>query len=318
MFIVLEGELHLEIEDLLVLLLGLRGEPLVVVEEAGGCGDDLQLVDAPLVAQILQDLVLLIQYRDCSLMGNIVKTHDTVGDTLGLNDTDPTDFRGVVAVSTAAGLSVDAIDVDDSEGVAWNDTSLVEVETVLLLSFCLIHEVLVDSVAVVDDSVSLILNSSLLILSDALIVSDVEVSALDGLLGTVLPDVRAEYLAAGGEDDVSAGVMCSQLLSALLVDVHVHGLALEALPVGQLPVHDVQHHLAHLLCVHYLKGLLNSIDFDFSGIVLLTTRSGIDCALVKDHNVTLAAIKNVGEYIYNFGIEVHQVVVLVVKIISLR
>ena len=111
---------------------------------------------------------------------------------------------------------------------------------------------------------------------------------------------------------MSASVMCTQLLSTLLVDAHVHCLALEGLPVGQLSVHDVQHYLSYLLGIHDLEGLLNSIYFDFSSIVLLTTRRGIDCALVKDHDVALAAVKNVGEHVHNFGIKVHQVVVLVV------
>ena len=231
---------------------------------------------------------------------------------MGLDDTDPADFSSIVAVSTAASLCIDAINVDNSEGVAWNNTSLIEVETILLLSLCLIHEVLVNSVAVVDDSVGLILDGSLLILSDALVVRDVEMSTLNSLLGTVLPNMRAEDLTARGEDNMSASVMCTQLLSTLLVDAHVHCLALEGLPVGQLSVHDVQHYLSYLLGIHDLEGLLNSIYFDFSSIVLLTTRRGIDCALVKDHDVALAAVKNVGEHVHNFGIKVHQVVVLVV------
>ena len=111
---------------------------------------------------------------------------------MGLDDTDPADFSSIVAVSTAASLCIDTINVDNSEGVAWNNTSLIEVETILLLSLCLIHEVLVNSVAVVDDSVGLILDGSLLILSDALVVRDVEMSTLNSLLGTVLPNMRHE------------------------------------------------------------------------------------------------------------------------------
>ena len=83
--VVLEGELDLKVEDLLVLLFGLRGELLVVVEEAGGGGQDLELVDAPLVAEFLQDLVLVVQDGDRALMGNVVETDDTVGDALGLD-----------------------------------------------------------------------------------------------------------------------------------------------------------------------------------------------------------------------------------------
>lgn len=69
-------------------------------------------------------------------------------------------------------------------------------EAVFLLSLCLVHEVLIDGVAVVDNSIGLIFNGSLLVLGDALEVSNVKMSAFDGLLGTILPDVRSEHLSA--------------------------------------------------------------------------------------------------------------------------
>ena len=58
--ICLESEFHLQVQDLLILLLGLRRQLLEVVEEPGGRRQDLRLVDTPLVAELLQDLMLLI------------------------------------------------------------------------------------------------------------------------------------------------------------------------------------------------------------------------------------------------------------------
>ena len=42
-------------------------------------------------------------------------------------------LTGLVAVGSATGLDVSVFDVDDTEGVSWDDTSLVETEPVLLL-----------------------------------------------------------------------------------------------------------------------------------------------------------------------------------------
>lgn len=78
----LESEFHLQVEDLLILLLGLRGELLEVVEETGGGGQDLGLVHTPLVAEFLQNLMLLIKHRDSALVGNVIQADNTVRDTL--------------------------------------------------------------------------------------------------------------------------------------------------------------------------------------------------------------------------------------------
>ena len=251
-------------------------------------------------------------------MRHVVQTQDTVRDTLGLDDADPADFGGVVAMGAAAGLGVYALDVNHSQRVAWNNTTLIEVETELLLSVCLVHEVLVNGVAVVDDSVGLILDGSLLILCDAPIVSDVEMCTLDGLLGTILPDVRSQHFSTRSEYDVSASVMRPQLLSALGVNANVHLPSFEGLPVGQLAVHYVQHHLAHLLGIHDLEGLLNTLNLDLSCIVLLTSGCRIDSALVENHDVSLAMIEDVSKNINNLSLKMDQVVILIVQIVSLR
>ena len=78
----LQSEFHLQVEDLLILLLGLRGELLEVVEETGGGGQDLGLVHTPLVAEFLQNLMLLIKHGDSTLVGNVVEADYTIGDTL--------------------------------------------------------------------------------------------------------------------------------------------------------------------------------------------------------------------------------------------
>lgn len=111
-------------------------------------------------------------------------------------------------MSTAACLSVDTFDIDDAEGVAWYDTSLIKRETIFALSFSLVHKTFRDVVTIIDQSVGSILNLLLLLSSQTLVVCDIKMSLLLGLLCTSLPDVRSEDLAARSEDQ-----MCSSMMS---------------------------------------------------------------------------------------------------------
>ena len=95
-------------------------------------------------------------------------------------------------MGTTACLSVDTLDVDDSERVAWDDTTLVKRESELSLGLSLVHETLGDVVRGVNDSVGVVFNGFLLSLGQTLEVGDVKMSLLLGLLGTSLPDVRSE------------------------------------------------------------------------------------------------------------------------------
>ena len=110
-------------------------------------------------------------------------------------------------MSTAACLSVDAFDIDDTEGVAWNDTSLVKRETVFALSFGLIHKTFRDVMTIIDQSVGSILDLLFLLASETLIVCDIKMSLLLGLLCTSLPDVGSEDFAARGENEMCSGMM---------------------------------------------------------------------------------------------------------------
>jgi len=221
-------------------------------------------------------------------------------------------------MGAAAGFGVDAVNVDYTEGVTWDDTTLIEMETELLLSFGLVHEVFVDSVTVVDNAVSLILNLSLLLLGNTLEVSDVQMSALNRLLSTILPDVRSKYLAARSEHNVSTSMMSSQLLASGSIYANMHSLALHGVPVRYLSIQNVQNDLADLLCVDDLERFLDSLDLDLSGIMLLTSGSGVNGTLIKNHNVSLAVIKHISEHIDQLGFKVHQIVILVIQVVGLR
>ena len=69
-------------------------------------------------------------------------------------------------MSTTAGLHIDILNVDDSDSVSWDDTSLIKVEPVLALSLFLALKVLSYRMRLQDDSVSLILDLELYLFGD--------------------------------------------------------------------------------------------------------------------------------------------------------
>ena len=111
-------------------------------------------------------------------------------------------------MSTAARLSVNTFNVDDTEGVAWNDTSLIKRETVFALSFGLVHKAFRDVVTIIDQSVGSILDFLLLLTSQTLIVCNIKMSFLFGLLCSSLPDMRSKDFAAGSENEMCSSMMC--------------------------------------------------------------------------------------------------------------
>ena len=213
-----EQVLDLQVKDLLVLLFGLAREALVLVEEAGSSHLNLALINAPGVAQGVHNLGLRVHDFDGPVASNVVQTHDTVRDALGLQDANPSNLSSVVGVGTAACLLIDTLDVDDSEGVSRHDTALVKTEAVLLFRLALVHKSFVDVHTFVDEAVGLVLDSLFFFLGKGLVVCDVQMSLLHGLLSASLPDVGAEDSTAGSENNVSASVMGHQLSSALTVD----------------------------------------------------------------------------------------------------
>jgi len=67
---------------------------------------------------------------------------------------------------STASFSVDTFDVNDSQFVSWNHTTLVEMESKLPLSLSFVHEGFADVTALVNDSIGLVLDSSFLFLGE--------------------------------------------------------------------------------------------------------------------------------------------------------
>lgn len=137
---VFEQRSHLEVQDLLVLLLSLGSKAFILVEESRCSRFNLALVNTPGLSELVENVELGVHDLNGTLLSNVVESYDTIRNSLRLKDTDPANFGGVVGVGAAACLSVNASNVDHSQRIAWHYTTLVERETVLFLSLCLIHE----------------------------------------------------------------------------------------------------------------------------------------------------------------------------------
>ena len=61
-------------------------------------------------------------------------------------------------MSSTASLSVDTFDLNDTEGVTRDDTALVQTEAMLTLSLSLVHEALVDRMALVNNTIGNVLD----------------------------------------------------------------------------------------------------------------------------------------------------------------
>ena len=76
-------------------------------------------------------------------------------------------------MGSTASLSINSLDINDSQRVAWYHSTLVETESELFLSFGFIHEAFLNIVTIVDDPVCLVLNCFLLFLGETHVMSDI-------------------------------------------------------------------------------------------------------------------------------------------------
>lgn len=216
-------DVHAEQTDLLGL--GLLLVLLVVLEESLGSLDNLALVDTPEVLQVVDDRRFFIEGLQHLLVCHVVETQDTVTDSGRLEDLNPSYFGSVITVGSAACLHIDSFDIDHTNLVSRDDTSLVEIESMLGLSLLLALEVLPDGVALEDDAIGLILDLHLHLLADGGVVGDIQMGVILSLLSTVLPDVRAQDPPSCCIDNVCSSVEGTQGVSSLDINLSLHRLA---------------------------------------------------------------------------------------------
>ena len=278
--LVSDNKTHLVLEETLGLVLNtlLEGESLL--EEVGGSVDDVLLLGGEVVAEGVDHVVLARELLEGAVTGDVGKTDNTISDTTSTGHLDDTDFGGVITVSTAASLGIGVSNVDDTESVAGDDTTLVEVETVLLLGLILGLGVLGDGLASTNSLVGLALDLHELLVGQGSIMGDIEVSLVDLLAGTVLPDVRAEHLAGGSVDKVGGGVVDAELVTTLGIDVAGDGLADELALILHSGGDGVEDARADAGDIDDL--VLLAVDNEDAGIVVLATGGGVEGGLVQD------------------------------------
>jgi len=100
-----------------------------VIKESGSSWDNLSVIDTPLKAKRVHDILLIIHDINCSFLSAIVESNDTIRDSLGLYELNPSNFGGVIAMSTTACFSINTLDIDNSKFITWNNTTLIQMET---------------------------------------------------------------------------------------------------------------------------------------------------------------------------------------------
>ena len=133
-------------------------EFFVILKESFSCSYNLILVDAPKIFKIVDDISFFVQRFKNFVVGNIVKTQNTVTDSCRFVNFYPTYLTCIVTVSSAASLNIDSFDVHNSNSISWNNASLIEVESMLRFCFFLTLKIFADRMTLQNDSVSLVLN----------------------------------------------------------------------------------------------------------------------------------------------------------------
>ena len=213
-------------------------------------------------------------------------------------------------MGSTAGFGVNTFDIDDAEGVARDDTTLVQRETVFALSLGLIHKAFRDVMTIIDQPVSSILNVLLLLASQTLIVRDIKMSFPLGLLCTGLPDVRSKDLAARGENKMCSSMVSLQLETSFSINGSVNSSSNGLEVVGDLPVKFVKDTFTDLDAIDNVEDLIDAIDAKCSNVVGLASRCWIEATLIKDHQVSLVLFLDVCENSDALGGEVHRAIVI--------
>lgn len=291
-------DVHAEQTDLLGL--GLLLVFLVVLEESLGSLNDFALIDTPEVLQIVDDGRFFVEGLQHLLVCHVIETQDAVTDSRGLEDLDPSNFGSVVAVGSAAGLHVDSFDIHHTDLVARDDTSLIEIESVLGLCLLLALEVLSNGVTLEDDAVGLVLDLHFHLLTDGGVVGDIQMGVVFSLLRTVLPDVRTQDASSSCVDNVSSSVEGTQGVSSLNVDLSLH--CLPDCSLFDFMVEVMQEALAHFLDIVDL--VVSVAEEESTQIVHLPSRGRVEGAAIQNDDVlSLFLLLHILEHCNNLAFE---------------
>ena len=120
-----KDEFDLEVQDLSLLFFSEGSELFVTLEESVTGLKDSTLIDAPGLAELSHDVLLFVHLVDGLLVSNVVESDDTIGNSLSFDQLDPANFSSTVAMGTTASFGINTFNVNNSERVSWNHTTLI-------------------------------------------------------------------------------------------------------------------------------------------------------------------------------------------------
>lgn len=161
----------------------------IVVKESWGGRYNFVLIDAPKIFELVNNCCLFVKWFHDLLSCHVIQSEDTIADSGRFEYLNPSDFRSVVSMSTAACFNINVLNVYDSDSISWDDTSLIETESVLLLSSFFIFEIFCDGMAFENNFIGLVFDFHLFLLRNWLIMGDVNMSIVLSLFSTVLPNM---------------------------------------------------------------------------------------------------------------------------------
>jgi len=153
--------------------MSLSWEFFVIIEESNSSWENLCLINTPCFTKTIHDILFFIQLFNSFLLSNIVKSNNTIWNSLGFDNFNPSNFSSAITMGSTASFSINSGNIYNSQSVSWNNTTLIKFETILSLSFSFIHIRFSDSVTIVNCSISLVFNSFFFIFCQTLVMCDI-------------------------------------------------------------------------------------------------------------------------------------------------
>lgn len=145
--------------------------------------------------------------------------------------------------------------------------------------------------------------------------SDIQMCNLSCFLRSVLPNMWTQNFSAGCKNNVCSGVMSLQLLSSDWINLDINSLSFVV--ALKWLIKGVQHNFTYFNCINDVVLFLNTFDSDDGVVMLLSSRCWVNSILVENQKIWNILLKHILIHIQDLGIELHQAVVFVEKVISL-
>lgn len=121
-------------------------------------------------------------------------------------------------MSTTTCLNINTLNVNNSDSVTRNNTSLIEVESMLFFSSLLVLKVFRNWMSLKNNFISFILNLHFFFFSNRLIVSNINMSIMFSLLSTMLPNMWTKNSTSSSIHNMCTCVETSQCVSSFFVN----------------------------------------------------------------------------------------------------